>query len=659
MKKQGRTNIKTIQKKNISLPKKNVYILFLTIIIIVVFAQSTNFEFVNIDDKSLIYENPLVTDPSIPYSQCFQQFLYSVYYKPVVFLTWKAEHDLFGSSASHFHLINWLLHLCNTILLFFIGSMLFRRMYSDERTVILSSFLLALLFSINPLRIESVAWATERKDVLFSFFFLSSWLLYIKFIQTNRYLFVVAGCLLYFLSGLSKSMALPLIVILFLTDYWYNRDFKLKRITEKLPYFLALVSLLALYGLFNSHASSNTPVNIVKGEVEGTSQLASLKFLNGLPFLQYISSVSTRILLSIIHSFIPVKLSIIYPHDKIYGFFGWSIVVLPVVIAALVFWAWKSRNKNRYFFTGIIFFMICLSPVLAQSSTGQAIFLSDRYTYIPSIGLFLILVPLINNLQVSKTQRSIIFAAICLFYFLVSMVNINNWKNSESLFAQALKVYPESALAHLNLGLYYREQNNYEEALSIYSEGIKNNPGYLQLYVNRSRIYLDRKDVDHALDDLNKCLSLDPLFSEALVNRGVAYGMKGDLEKSLVDLNKALELEPNNASALTNRSFVYYNKREYEKSSQDIHRYLETNPNDADYINLLGLCHLNLNDPDKAIPAFSQAIQLKGNESAFFLNRSLAYNKKNDTTNALKDALKAQELGKQVDASYIQYLKSK
>ena len=167
MKKQSRTTTKIIQKDKIPVPKKNVYLLFLTIIIIAVFASSTNFEFVNIDDKTLIYENPLVTDSSVPYSQCFQQFLYSVYYKPLVFLSWKAEYDLFGSSASHFHLINWLLHLCNTILLFFIGLKLFRKLYSDERIVIFSSFLLALFFSINPLRIESVAWATERRMSFF------------------------------------------------------------------------------------------------------------------------------------------------------------------------------------------------------------------------------------------------------------------------------------------------------------------------------------------------------------------------------------------------------------------------------------------------------------------------------------------------------------
>jgi tetratricopeptide (TPR) repeat protein len=640
---------------------KGIYILILIVIVCIAFARTTNFDFVNIDDASLIYDNPTVTDHSVSYARCFEQFIHTVYYKPIVILTWKAEYDLFGDSPSHFHLINWLLHLANTLLLFFIGLHLFRRLYNDEKKVYLSAFLLALLFSINPLRIESVAWATERKDVLFSLFFLLSWLCYIRFIQTSRYLFIIMGSVLYVLSGLSKSMGIPLVAILFLTDFWFQRKLRIKTIVEKSPYIIAFAVLLMLYGIVLSSPSDNSAATVAAhGEYIQTDQITSLSYINDLPvFLQKIITTSYRFILFIVHSFIPVKMSIIYPHNKIYGFFGQAIFIFPFIVAFFFWLGWRLRRKDLYLLGGLAFFLTAISPALVQFSPGQAIFLSDRYTYIPSIGLFFILIVFINKLNLSKTRSYFIYSSVFLFYFFETISNIGNWKNSETLFSHALTIYPQSGLAHLNLGLYYRHENDYDNALQVYTEGIGYQTGYLSLYVNRSRIYLDRGKPDSALSDLNKCLSLNPELVQARINRGVAYAMKNEPDSALSDFNKAQQLDPENPDVLTNLGLLFYQRKQYPEAISNLQHFLKIKPTDADNTNLLGLCYFNQQQPDSALVEFNKAITLNPAQGAFYYNRSLAFNSKKDKDNALSDALKAQQLGYKINPEYIEYLRKK
>lgn len=636
----------------------NIYIIILTLFVIAIYGKTINFDFVNIDDGKLIYENPVVTNSSVSYSEAFTKNLFDVHYKPLVFLSWKAEHDIFGANAWHFHLFNWLLHLVNTILLFFIGIKLFERLFNNKTQLLFSAFLLALLFTINPLRIESVAWATERKDVLFAFFFLVSWLVYIHFIGNKNYLFVLFGSLLYLFSGLSKSMGITLLAVLFLTDFWYNRKFELKLVVEKLPFVAVFILLSFLFGLIYSPAQTTNTTDTIHATQEISQQISSLEFINNFPVLiQWILTTSVRFVLWFLHCLIPVRLSVIYPHETIFRFFGYSILMFPFIIAGLYFLGWKLRKKHLAFWGGLLFFGITLSPALALDSSGQGIFLSDRYTYIPSIGLFFLVVIFLNQFKYKSSKYNLILAAIILFYFSVSMKNVNHWKNSETLFTQVLKIHPKSGVAHLNLGQYYRTQNNINEALKTYNSGILNAPEYYQLYSNRGKIYFDQKQYDLAIADFDKCLSFMPDFSTAIVNRGAAYGIKQEYKKALADLNNALEIDPKNTNALSNRGLVYFQINEYEKSINDYLKYLEQDPNNPDILNVVGLSYYRLNKPDQAITRFNQAIILNNTNGAFYMNRSLALNTKGDKTNASNDAQKAQQLGYNVNQDYMDFLK--
>jgi len=275
---------------------------------------------------------------------------------------------------------------------------------------------------------------------------------------------------------------------------------------------------------------------------------------------------------------------------------------------------------------------------------------------VSTIGLFFIAVSFVIRTFSKAATSYAILGMLSAVFSIESVRIVGNWKNSETLFSRALEIYPESGLAHLNLGLYYRQIKDYDRALQVYSEGIQYSRGYLQLYANRSRILLDRGQADLALQDLNYCLSKNPNLVNALTNRGVAFAMKNKLDSALLDLTKASAMEPEDADILSNRGLVFFQMGKYADAIIDLKKYIVKKPEDADNINLLGLAYLNNGQTEEALREIDRSIVLKPNESAFYYNRSIAHRRKGDQKNELADLLKASSLGYQVDPNYIRKL---
>jgi tetratricopeptide (TPR) repeat protein len=456
-------------------------------------------------------------------------------------------------------------------------------------------------------------------------------------------------------------MGIPFVAILFLLDLQYGIQWSWRSLWAKWPYYLSFLVLLAVFGFFNSFLHQPQAVSAAASPeqlmVAAENQITSLSYVTALPsWLQVLVTTSARVVLWILHSVFPVYLSIIYSHNKVYGYIGQGIFLYPLILIALFIWSWRIRKTSPYLLGGLLFYVISLTPVLAIPESGQAIFMSNRYTYIPSIGLCFIAVAFLFSRKMTFFSRNAILSIMAAVYFIGSLQAVPHWKNSETLFSQALRVYPESGLAHLNLGLYYRVNKEYDKALEVYSEGIQYSKGYLQLYTNRSRIYLDRGMADLALSDLNYCLEKSPDLVNALINRGVAYGMKSEWDKSLADFNKADKLEPNTPDLLSNRALVYYSTNRFAEAVNDLKKYTVLKPEDADNINLLGLAYLNTDQQAIALQTLNRAIELKPQEAAFYFNRSLVHRKLKDRQAERADLLKAKELGQAVDQNYIDQL---
>ncbi|WP_340115120.1 tetratricopeptide repeat protein [Maribellus mangrovi] len=657
--KKRRTN-KQNTSKNYFLHNLNFILPFiLGISVLVIYIPTGSFDFVNIDDNSLIYENPTVIDKSISFQECFQRMKGGVHYKPLVFLSWKLEYNLLGESPSHFHIINWIFHLLNTLILFQVLKIVFQKLYSDKNKILIASFLVALLFTINPLRVESVAWATERKDVMFGFFFLLGYLYYLKFIEKKKYIFLLLGAVFYLLSGLSKSMGVTLFAVLFLTDFWYNRRLSFKLFFEKIPFALVLFVLLNLYGTMEFGSSNVAALVSETEEVENSMEIiTSAEHLENLsPELQWFFTTSARFMLWIGHSIIPIKISVHYPHNVISNSLGKSIYLFPFLVLGLFFLFWRYRHRNKAVLAGMLFFAITLSPALLVTTSGQGIFLSDRYTYIPSIGIFFAIVAFLYNGQFSQWKK-MITGFLILFFFVQSVKAVQYWENSGSLFKQVLKVHPNSGFGHLNLGKFYYDQKNIVEAANVYTRGIARAPGYYKLYSNRGKIMFDQGQFEQAIQDFDKCLSLKPDYVTALANRGAAYGAMEDFDKALIDLNKALEINPRDLNALSNRGLLFMFTRDYNKAVVDYENYLKINPNDDAIWNSLGLSYYNLNEYNKAISNYDVAIRLDDSKGPYYYNRSIALSRLDENERAYADAIKARTLGVKISERFFNSLKN-
>ncbi|WP_372949831.1 tetratricopeptide repeat protein [Mariniphaga sp.] len=624
-KKKFSKKLKTKQESN---PKKWLYGgLFLTVFTFLLFSPSLKYNFVNWDDDVNIYENENVIHFDV--NGIFTDHVIGNY-NPLTALTFALEYKLVGEKPFLYHLNNILLHVLCTLLVF----LLIRKMGLS----FLVSFLVAMLFGIHPMRIESVVWVTERKDVLFGFFFLLSLIFYSDYLKKRNSLFFVLSIVFFILSLLSKIQAVALAPALLLIDYWYNRKIDRKLILEKIPYFLlALATGIAGIWFLRQQGSLDT----------GTSfPLDQRLFIGSYSFVVYI-----------IKSVVPWEMSALYPYpQKISAIFYLSMIPALSVIAVPVF----KFKTNKTLTFGILFFLFNIAFLLQVVGAGQG-FLADRFTYIPYIGLFVVLAKTVETAaEKLPKQRSFIYSVLIVYLLLLTGTTYNRmkvWQNSETLWTDVIKKHPNTPLPYNNLGHYLRRQNQPERALENYNKAISLDPNKAQPYNNRGKIYFDRGEMDKALADYNKCIELEPNHVNALANRGAAFGMSQDWVAALNDLNKALELESFHSNALSNRAFVWYQMQEYEKSIEDFSKYLTVEPNNADVINTIGLCWFRLNNFEKALAEFNRTIQLDASKGAYFLNRSLVLNAMGNKPNALKDAERAIQLGFKVNSEYLNHLK--
>lgn len=600
--------------------------LFLGFFTFLLFSPSLKYDFVNWDDDVNIYENENVIHFDI--NGIFSDHVIGNY-NPLTTLTFALEYKLVGEKPFLYHLNNVLLHVLCTLFVF----LLIRKMGLS----FLVSFLVALLFGIHPMRVESVVWVTERKDVLFGAFFLLSLFFYTNYLIKKKNLFFVLSLGFFILSLLSKIQAVVLAPALLLIDHWFSRKIDRKLIFEKVPFFLlALATGVAGIWFLRQQGSMDT----------GTSfPLVQRLFIGSYSFMVYV-----------IKSIIPWEMSALYPYpQKISAIFYLSMIPALAVVAFPVFkFKW---NKTLTF--GILFFLFNIAFLLQVVGAGQG-FLADRFTYIPYIGLFLIFAKAVEwTTEKFSEKRSIINSVLVIYLLLFTAITFNRmkvWQNSETLWTDVIAKYPNTPLPYNNLGHYLRRQNLPDQALENYNKAIQLEPTKAQPYNNRGKIYFDHGEIDKALADYNKCIELEPNHVNALANRGAAFGMKQEWEKALNDLNKAIELEPLHSNALSNRAFVWFQMQEYEKSIEDFNRYLAVKHNDADVINTIGLCYFRLGNNDKALAEFNRSIRLDASKGAYFLNRSLVLNAMGDKANALKDAERAIQLGVNVNNEYLNHL---
>jgi hypothetical protein len=482
-------------RKKVANTPMNRLLVFGGILMIITFGlyfQITGHEFVNYDDDTLITSNRVVVDPAMPLSACFEWNVFSPHFKPLVLMSWRVEYQMFGDNPAVFHFNNLILHALNVLLVFILSLSLLPKFITEKSQQIFAAFFIALLFALHPLHVESVAWAVERKDVLYSFFFLLSWWAYIQYLEREKYFFVLLSGFFFLLVLLSKSMGITLPAILFLTDYVYHRKYTFGLIKEKIPILALLIFGVFIYGL-GSYLSSFFSGGVVGSNATINDALQAASESN--PLLQIALMSFLKVGLLLLHVLIPARISVIYEGNVILEMLGGFLYAFPLLIAGLTYLAYRFSEKNKVFLFGLLFFFITVSPAIAIGKYGGVgVFIGDRYTYTPMFGLILLLVVLIYTIPLPSRQvRNGLLGSLSAVYFFLSFTAIGVWKNSETLWTNAIDKTVCAAPAYNGRGVYYLD-------------------------------ILDEKD--KAFEDFNKSLACDSNHVRASYNRGLILQSK-------------------------------------------------------------------------------------------------------------------------------------
>ena len=608
-------------------------------------------EFTNWDDDMYIRDNPLVRSLSSDNLQTMfapdEEAFVGGNYHPLTILTLAINYQISGLKPWSYQLVNILLHLLNTFLVF----LLIYRLTKGKADIALIT---ALLFGIHPMHVESVTWVAERKDVLYTAFFLGAMLSYLNYIRKPGYLQLGVSFLFFTLSLLSKPAAVVFPVLLFLFDYFEKRPLKAKLFLEKIPFF----ALSLLMGLFTIDAQKAS---------DAYGGLAKFDIFDRLMFAGY------GFTMYLVRFFVPFKLSAFYPYPESSPLPAEFYISSAIAFLILAYTIW-SMKKTRILAFSVGFYAVNLALVLQFVTVGSAI-LADRYTYVPYIGISLLIGYAYHELRQSHRPALrkyaqpllILIVSGALILSLLASQRVRVWRNSETLFTNVIKNYPRSAVAYQNRGHYYRKQSArakdpvrkaalLKKALEDYNEGLAVSPGNAVLYSNRGKVWFERKEFEKALEDYNRSLAIKSDDPQTLSNRGAVRGMLGDLKGALQDFNRAIELDPNNPNGYFNRGILYGQLGEPEKAIADYRKYLSYKPGNAGMHNSIGVELQKLGRNTEALREFDTAIRLNPKEPAFYINKSLSHFQLGQTGEARKSARQAQRLGAKLNSSYLKQI---
>ena len=639
---------------------KSRIILFFLILVVTytAFYPSLVNDFVNWDDYIMVKENAGIQSLSLQnIKNIFGSFHITSLYHPLVDMSYAIEYHFFKATPLAYHTTNLILHMSNCLLVFWIIFLL-----SNKISV---SLITALLFGIHPLHVESVAWITERKDVLYGLFFLGGLISYIYGTKIPGKKYYYISVLLFILSLLSKSMAMTFPFVLLLCDYILNRKLDKERLKEKSLFFIisGLFAIFTFYGLTMTKSYIQAPQ---------------------MPFYSYIFSAGYGLIFYLYKFIIPVGLSCFYPYPENIAAMPILRLLIPfLIIAVLTLLVIFSKKYTKKIIFGSLFFLVTILPVLQLLPSSKSI-AADRYTYIPLIGLCYISAVWFS--KIFKKSLLVILAAIIVSLSYLTFQRCAVWKDSITLWNDTLKKYPDLSLAYSNRAYAYINMKDYDRALSDYDKAINLSPDAAIAYTNRAGAYTYKKDYDRAISDYNKALAINPDFALAYNRRGRAYADKGDYDRAISDYNealminpdyveayvqrgnvyvikkeydcavsdynKAISLSPDAAAAYTNRASAYIHKKDYDRAISDYNKAISLDPDYVLAYNWRGAAYADKGDYDRAISDYNKAISLDSNYAKAYANLAVCYYKKKDYDSAWKNFYKARDLGCQIESEF-------
>ena len=609
-----------------------VIYLFLAAITLAAFAQTIRYDFVNFDDDVYVYNAPAV-QAGLTIKGIALAFTspHARNWHPLTTISHMLDCQLYGLKAGGHHATNVVLHTVAALLLF--------RVLRQMTGAVWKSAIVAALFAIHPLHVESVAWVSERKDVLSAVFFLAMLNAYVHYARAPSIArYVVVAVLL--MGGLmSKPMLVSSPLILLLLDYWPLRRFEQPFSTNgkiRTPgsghqtraighLFLEKIPLLVL------SAASCVITFILQKRATGA--------IPPLPFLWRMQNAVATYVIYVWKTFWPTDLAVFYPHPND-TLAIWEILVaigllLAMTIAAIVF-----RRKRPYLFTGWFWYVGMLLPVIGLVQVGEQGH-ADRYTYLSNVGLFLLVVWLVAEVAAVSRFRSrvALAAAVVLIGALAcgAFVQTSYWRNSETLWTHALAVTSNNDVAHNNLGYLCVDRGELDQAISHFeaASSIRSRKQDSHYDVGSAFVQMNLADSlarkglsDEAMVHYEEALRLQPNYADAYYNRGSVLFAEGRIDEAIADWEKALQLQPNDADAHTGLGNAFLRQGLLKEAIAHYERALTLSPQDPHSRNNIAWVLATASDPSirdgaRAVEFAQQAVMLSGGRDPHFI-RTLA-----------------------------------
>lgn len=518
--------------------KRNVLLLILFVVLVAFWPCLYN-DFVNWDDPDSLINNTDVRSFSFP--DIFSHFV-NGNYQPLTTLSYSFVYHGAGLNPGVHHAVNVFFHLINVLLVYF-----FIKFLIGQDTTALA---IAFLFGIHPMHVESVAWVTERKDVLFCMFYLSSMIVYLKFIgqKKPKYAFFVTTLILFLLALLSKPTAMSLPFVLFLIDYYKGRKLTKANVGEKLPLimFSLLFGLLAIYGNYFTPFIDNYPV------------------VNEYHFTERLLFACYAVFFYVYKLLWPLGLSCFYPYpEKINGLFPMIYYFSPFFLLLIGWILWKILANRKLLVFACLFFIFTILFNLPILNVGHTI-TADRFTYLPCLGLFLIFAEIVESIcfkvcyqnQKLKIVFGLALLLGILFLFFLTRQQCAVWKNDKTLWSNNIKNYPRVPMSYYKRGNYFAEHAQLDAAISDYSQAIVVTPDYAEVYNNRGNMYLLKGEYAHALEDYEAAIKTNKIFFDPYFNEAAYYSFIKDQKKALEIYNQILSMDPHHERALREKQLM-------------------------------------------------------------------------------------------------------
>ncbi len=589
--------------------------------------------FINWDDPKYVYDNPLIRSMDPGFFKAVFTRPYFNNWHPLTMLSYAVDYRFWGLDPLGYHLTNIIFHALNTALVFILAVRLIRASGAGwaPRGVMFAGVFAALFFGLHPVHVESVAWVSERKDVLSAFFFILSVLAYLRYATGTLKRWYAATLLFFILALMSKPMAVTLpFVILILDFYPLRRACGVKKaVVEKLPFF----ALSAVSGVLTLWAQQEAFVK--EGILTAGARVATAIRAPGF----YLYKMA-----------LPLDLAPYYPHPVRIDFFTAEYIGSAVFLAALTVFCLLTVKKRRVFLSGWLYYLVTLLPVLGLLQVGgQAA--ADRYTYIPSIGVAVLFgagaLYLIGRLpQKAFTPLGaafIVILASALSYGTVRQVAV--WKDSETLWTYEIEKFPKAHLPYNNRGLVRQDRGDLKGAIEDFSKAVSLAPELAELHNNRGVALYLTGDFASAVRDYNAAITLDQAYRGFHYNRGLAFQRLGNMAAAIEDYTTELKIDPLNTEAYLHRGLAFRDIGRADLAIEDLTNAVRLTPGSSrPYIDR-GITHYSMQRFDLAIEDLNKALSISPEDKAALYYIGVSYALSNRRTEAVESLRKAEGLG--------------